>query len=678
MRRPLARARLGAMLGVAAAACWLAALRGPAARGGEPWLLEDRSASMAGRVAPPALRDGVAGARQLRFADGVAGVGAADPPDAASRLGAALAALRPRLRAGDELRIWSDGAATDDLPGVAGFAGVALRWQAPPSLPRIVGVDAPAALPAGGRFEIAVRVAEGDPAAGALEVAALSPARLDGLHGLSQGATAGGAETRVEVELAAPVEQGVTLRLRWREGSRDSFWDLHLAAPGRIRAWAGAPPAWLIASRAFELVAAPAAADLLCLRAAPFDRDAAAAALARGAVVALAGAEASAWAALPAGLQPLQPQGPPAGALTILLDASGSMDGRPYAEAGAVLAEWAAAWPEAAALRVVPFAAEPGVPLDPRRPAELAALRRRVPFGPTGLAEALAVLRPLGAEPEPLLIVSDGRAAAPPAGWGSTARALAVRFDPVLCVPVGEAADLATLGALGELVTSAGPETLAARLRRSLDGLQGRTSGVLGPVPGGLWTVPAELQPLGARPRLRASHGAEALLRGAEGDDAAALRRVGRGLLVGYGADFEDPSWGELLPPLLAEWRQPRLRRQGGWLELDGEGTAWRAGVEGERPFAFDRSGVGIWRAGPFDERRAWVAWPPGGAPIALPPVDAEATAGAAAWRAWLAAHSALPAVPRADPRWLAAALLLATAAWSARGTGRFRSPASE
>ena len=116
------------------------------------------------------------------------------------------------LVAGDQLVVWSDGRATDELPDPAGFAGVEFVWRRPGPRPRFGHVEAPAFLPASGRLQIAVEVVDGDPAVGQLEVAAAAPAELLAMETRSAGAAGGVA--RIELDLAVAGELGGAAGLR--------------------------------------------------------------------------------------------------------------------------------------------------------------------------------------------------------------------------------------------------------------------------------------------------------------------------------------------------------------------------------------------------------------------------------------------------------------------------------
>jgi hypothetical protein len=646
LRLPGGRSRWAGGSALAAALLWASAVFPGAGEGRDFWLL-DRSSSM-GDAEPPA-KSSADPDRVFAFAGGFV-PGTAGPADRdRTRLGEALRQLGPRLRPGDRLHLWSDGAATDALPPAALLAGVEVDWQAVPRTLTWGELSAPPAVPASGRFEIAVEVLGGDAAVGRLEVAAVAPARMLELVTREAADTRRG--VRLVLELALEAADGAALRLRWLQGGERIERSLALASPGRVLAWsrAGLPDL-----DGLSPVTDPAEADLLFLDG--DDPPLRHAALDRGAVVLAEDAR------LPAPDRSLAPWTAPGGGVVLLLDASGSMDGGPYAAAVDAVAAWSAALPASTPFVVRPFAADLGPALDPRQPEELRRLQERLPFGPTALAEALDEAAADGAWDGVLVLVSDGRAEAPAGGWAATAARLDAAFRAVVCVPVGTEADRSALARLGEIGEAGEAASLGHRLARTLDGLDGERSGPVRAAPDSLWALPARLDPPGARPPRRVAHAAEELYRNADGSAAAALRRQGRGLLVGVAGPPDPRAWAPLGIALVEDLGHPRLDRDGGRVLLRGEAAGWRCVQDGE--LGFDRAGSGLWSAGPFDPARPVEVRAPDGGSTVLPGIPlSEASADDGAWRAWLAVQRRLAAPVPARPGLLVGALLAALAA---------------
>ncbi len=653
MRLPGGRSRWAGGSALAAALLWAAAVFPAAGEGRDFWLL-DRSTSMGDALPPPEAA--AAADRVFAFADGLTPGTAGPAQRDQTRLGEALRQLGPRLRPGDRLHLWSDGAVTDVLPPAALLAGVEIDWRTVPRSLTWGELSAPSAVPAGGRFELAVEVLGGDAEVGRLEVAAVAPARM--LELVTREAADTGRGVRLVLELALEAADGATLRLRWQQGGRRIERSLALAAPGRVRAWrrAGLPEL-----AGLTPVEDPAAADLLFLEG--DDPALRHPALARGAVV--LGADAD----LPAALRTLAPWTAPGGGVVLLLDASGSMDGGPYAAAVEAVAAWSGALPASTPFAVRPFAADLGAALDPRLPEELRRLRERLPFGPTALADALEAAAADPAGEGVLVLVSDGRAEAPAGGWAPLAARLAVAFRSVLCVPVGADADRDALARLGELGEAGEAADLGRRLARALDGLDGERSGPVRAAPGSLWALPETLTPRGTRPPRRLAPGAEELHRNADGSTAAALRRVERGLLVGVAGEPDPQDWAALGLALVEGLSRPRLDRDGDRILLRGEAAGWRCVQDGE--LGFDRAGIGLASAGPFDPARPVEVRAPDGRAIRLPGIaPSEASADDRAWRAWSAVQSHLSAPVEARTGLLVGALLAAVAAVGLRRPG--------
>ncbi len=674
--------RSSRFLAVLSVCCWLLALGATFGVGGSrTWLLVDRSASMGDAVQPADLASGVAASRAYAFAEGLGPESASSQALGSrerSRLGAALDLLRKRLRPGDELRIYTDGRATDRLPEAWEWAGIRIRAVAPPPRPRLSPRDPPLCWPSAGSLVLDLRLENARLEDGELEVGAWGGAgSLDARLGPWHGTGASTFTARLEVrDPAPPRPSGLALRWRGKEGE-SSFRlplgpPLHPCADSSREAWrkrlraAGfpAPPSGAEARIRVEPVAEVDPVELGVL-------------LDRGELVLLVGSRAGDWADLPPAWQPFRPAPPPGRRLLLLLDHSGSMAGAPLREARAAVRRWADWWPTDFGFRVLPFAAETEAPWDPRTATGRAALAALQAFGPTALAAALDEVSRLVDSRTVLVILGDGRAEAPPQGWSALGEGLRARAGAVYVVPVGEDPRREVLRSLGRIPAP------GEGLRRQLDlafqgGREALRSAPLHARPGALWTLPLRFE-AGTRPPLRSAPGAEVLLEDADGLTGAALLRRGSGLLVGLAASDSAP-WEELLAPLAAEMGRPRLRRVGEWVELRAPGRGWRVEIPGEggsRPFEADPAGDS--RAGPFAPTVPLIVRGPRGSRVELPPRPMrEGEAPADPWQSWLEAQRAFPRHRPLSPGWLLAALSLSVGVAAATALERKnRNPAT-
>lgn len=660
---------------------WAAALL-PLPRRGRTFWLVDASASAGGPAAAVgALRElAAADERSFLFASGVAAAGAPArtwPPPQESRLGEALLAVRERLRPGDRLLVWTDGRATDPLPPVGDFTGVAVAWRPAPRQPRIASVDAPASWPPAAALQLRVELADADLAAGRLEVEARPLGSLES----AEVQPFGPGTLAVKLRAPAPPRGPVDLRLAWIQDGRTDRRTVHLAPPGKVPCWspeAGLRETLLREPRVEALPEYHPGAAVLAGAWEPTLEELADW-LRQGSPVILASPHAADWLRLPPPVRPFAPA-PLEGELVVVLDCSGSMaepgpEGTAFEEARSLLREWATWWPREAVLRVFPFAATAGPALDPRDPDGAARLAATRPHGPTALAEALEELLPTLGPDGSVVLLTDGRARLPeaaPEGWEGLGRSLADQGRRVLCVPAGAGADKSVLAALGEVVEEPARATLRSRLLEALSAPLQVGAGLARAEPGSLWTLPAAFPALGERDRFQAAPGAEWLLRDDSGAAAAALRRWERGILVGV-AGQPEAHWIQDFAPLVEEfWGAPRLERRGNRVILRGDGEGWRAGPAGAAAPArpFDPLGSGLWEAGPFPPGAALQVHSPGGHRFDLPAAAADELAVTDGhWRQWLAAGTGKGA-PAARPTFLAAALVSAVTALGLRRRG--------
>ncbi|TAH38551.1 MAG: VWA domain-containing protein [Planctomycetota bacterium] len=693
------------LLTVLALTAWGGALL-PLPSGGRSFLLVDASDSVGGAAAAAALLEIERGpGPQRRYVFGVrpdAGTGApleATPlalGAAGSPLGAALRGLRPRLRRGDTLAVWSDGRATDELPAAGIWAGVQVLWRQPPPRPRIAAVDAPPAWPAAGQLEIEVRLADADSASGSLEVetrpASVATGALEWL---------GADALRLVLSALQPPETAVELRLTWVQGTRRDRHTRVIAGAGRTAFWSPDPGVRAALAQRPELDAVADYSSGVAVLAAVRDVPGAAAAstvtavagwLEQGSAVVLCSPRAADWLELRqrTGFTPFVPAPAPGAECVLVLDRSGSMAETPHGartpweQACAAVADWSRWWPADAGLRVFPFAEEAGPAFDPRTPDGARRLREELqPAGPTRLAAALERLLPALGEDAAVVILSDGRVeeAEPDADWRGLGRRLASGGRAVRCVPVGPQADARVLAQLGTVVDAAGTLDLRERLLQALSAPLRTGAGASHPEPGALWTLPAAPPALAERDRFAAAAGAETLLRDDSGAVAAAALRARRGVLVGIAAE-PGAEWAGAFAPLVQEQAaQPRLERAGGRVRLRGRGAGWMVQVDGadgpllQRPL--DPVGPDLWEVQgvpaelPVLVQGAGRAWS-----LPAEPPD-EHTAPDQAWRDWLEAQRRAPPPRRPVAPLLGLGLICAVAALGCERRGRHMSQAA-
>ena len=661
------------LLGIAAALLWGGSLW-PGRTSGDAWLLADRSASMGDAPVPAEWLERVPESRRFQFATELRPWDGSVGGRNGSRLGAALTELAGRLAEGDELLVFSDGRATDDLPPLAPWRGRDLRWLVPPPRPRIVGADCPASWPGSGATRITVHLADADLETGTLEVRARPVAlaaadwRPDGPDRLA-----------VTLRTAAAPAEGLELLLTWRQEGTLSSLRRWIAAPGRIAAAVGGGSDAVLEDGVrnrpmLDLRLLPAEAAVVVERAQSVDLAALQRWLDEGKLVLLLGERFDGWLRLPSTLRPFDARPPAEAALHLLLDRSGSMASGALDEARKAIADWAEAWPATARFVVHPFAAQLEAPLRPDREEGRHRLAELRPFGPTELAAAVEELLPRLAASDRVVILSDGRAPAPAAGWPAQGAALLAACSAVITVPVGGGADAEVLASLGELARDGTGEDLAQRLRRGLADADDSADGPAIPAAGTLWTLPARLA-WPRRSRMDARPGAERLLVDGEGNVAAAALRVGSGVLLGAAVPAEG-DWPPLLEAVAADWTALRVRRAGDFLVWEGNDPGGaRAGelpASGARRLQpFDPWSGQEWRAGPFDPATDWQLELSGGASLRLPaPPRDEGSSSAEPWRRWLAARAAVPPTRRFASVWLLAALLAALTAAGLRHRG--------
>jgi len=660
--------RLARVLFLLAVLAWAAALTPGLPAPGRRFLLLDRSPSAAGaarrRAQELGARPGFDPGRAFELRDRLRPWGSRASVGEATPLGAALEALRPRLRRGDVLEVHTDGRATDPLPPAAAWAGIQVLWEPLDSGPRILALEAPASWPRSGRLLLGVRLAGPDWERGRLDL------QVQGLEAPAAEIRPLGAE-RAEILLgaAAAPEGPVRLRLAWVENGTERDRVLRwLGPPGAavaalgpgVRAEEVLPPGWVRAEEAgtapVQLYRAPG--PLAGARPVP-----------AGAVRLLASGRLEDWLAWPGeGPPPFEAAPPPGAGLEILLDRSGSMGEeeaggrRPWDEALEAVTALARVWPEEAGFRVRPFGAVLGAALDPRRPEEAVRLREEPPFGPTRLEEVLEPwLAGLGPG-ETGVLVSDGEV--PPAAREGVLGRLRAARAPLFLVPVGRPGALDWLREAGEVLGEAGlRERLLAAAARGLETGPER----LLPEEEALWPLPETGLATGARDRMRLRPGWEPLLRDASGEVVAGLRRLAGGGLLAVAAVEPGPALLELAAALADEASAPRLRRAGGRVLLEGGGPGWQvreAGVEEAgawRPL--DPLGADLRGAGPFPPGAALELRSPAGLVWTLPAETGEAAASAEPFRRFVEAVQAAEPPRRPVPFLLSLGMVLAVAA---------------
>ena len=514
-----ARTLLAALALLAWAAAWLL----PSGPGpGRTWWLLDASASMAGAVPPE--ESAVDPSRIRWFARGLARSAAAEQGREASALGAALTALRPELRAGDSLHVFTDGRNTDALPPRALFSDCMIVHHAPAPGPRIVELGAPPVWPKNGQLALEIRVLDAQ-----FERAEIVVEADTGGVEILRAIPGGSRSVRLEVRARDPLRPPSVLRVRWREGARESARAVAVAATHNTPVRVVDPAQW-----------SPSETDFV--RA--------------GGSLLLASTELAAWMSLPAECRPFQPQAaiPP---LTVLLDRSGSMDQGGLNEARALLAGWAHDFAAGPGFRVQPFAAELEAPLDLRQAPDFARLEALLPYGPTRLTEALSDACASLSDDAILILISDGRAAVPPEGWASwTHRVIGNRR--VFCVPAGADFDATVLAAIGETLTQG---DFGSRLGQAFSRLPAPARADAFALPGASLPLPSRLALPEPRAPLLAAAGAETLMQDAAGQAVLTLRRVGAGAILGLAA----PAEAGLPQALAATWEACQIMPSGWW-----------------------------------------------------------------------------------------------------------------
>jgi len=620
-----ARALCGALALLLWGAAWLLPERLAA---GRDWWLLDASASMAGAAPPPAA---AADPERTRwFARGLARSAAAEEGREESALGAALLSLRPELRAGDRLHVWTDGRSSDALPPRALFSDCQIVAHAPPPGPRLTELRAPPAWPADGRIALAARVLDAQFAAAEIAVES-APGAVE----LLRAEPVAGGWVRLEIRALDAAAPPGWLRLRWREGGRSTARAVAIAPPPAA-AWPVADPArW--SERESQQVRA-------------------------GATLLLAHAELGAWLAVPEEFRPFA-AGELESPVLILLDRSGSMDAGAWDEARALLTGWAREFGAGAGLRVQTFAENLEAPLDLRKAEDRARLAALLPFGRTRLAAALEEACAGLPADATLILISDGRADAPAEGWEAWSRRV-IGARSLLCVAVGADPDRATLAHLGARFSEG---AFRERLQQAFERLREPRGGPAFAQPGASLPLPDRWDAPAPRAALAAAPGAELLLADAAGGAVLSLRRAGAGAVLGLAAPA-NAGWPAELRAAAAASRVPASGWFDGRLLVSGGPPPPRV-AQGGRPLdllLLDSGPPARWEARGADPRLpARVADAAAASAWILPPsADLEWTADDSPWRSWAAegAESRNRGGPR--PTLLVAALVAASLAF--------------
>ncbi|MHC4824894.1 MAG: vWA domain-containing protein, partial [Planctomycetota bacterium] len=537
--------KLPRLLALAALLFWAAAIWPTDIRQGKSWVLLDRSPSMGQE---PELQEWLeeAGLELSAWREAVAKrrvVSFPHPKGSSSPdLSVALQELRPQLKAGDSLIIRSDGRALSPMPDPSDWAGIGITQVVPRVQPRILSVAAPGTWPASQDCWLRIHFADADLAAGDLSVLDAS-GQVDALELRNLSAS----RLALKLHAAAPPTAPLDLRLRWQEPAGQTTASLRIAPTGSLQENIWSPDTHPEDIRS---------------------------ALRRGQVVLLASAGYLPWTVLPKDLALFRdPDSAPELPLWILLDVSGSMEGKPLTESLEALRSLAGNW-DRGPLRVVPFQADLLETVELHDVTSLEALSQINAFGPTDLAGALEALAPSLVGPNALLILSDGAASRPDLDWGQLLQQRLPQTE-VFCLPVGPDAEWDFLRGLGTVLRKG---ALADRIGSALNLLQGTEMAPAFPTPYASLPLPERWEPQARHPHWQAAEGVEVLLQEASGAVSLVARRVGPGLLLGL-ADRSSPKVSGLLTPISASFQAPG---RDGWM-----GERFLVRTEGEEPKCF-------------------------------------------------------------------------------------------
>ncbi|MFK5955858.1 MAG: VWA domain-containing protein [Planctomycetota bacterium] len=511
------------LLFVAALILWIGSIWPGHLRSGDTWILLDRSPSMG--LEPDLetwLEQSGLNLDEWKLAVRKQRVLSFPNPHgiATTDLAEALRQMREKLSPPDRLIVRTDGRALSAFSDPESWAGIEVLWVPPLAQPQFHQILAPSTWPAQGDVWIRVRMQNADLASGKLDFLDASH-QITALEILNQG----DAWFALHLSCAQTPTQTLRLQLRWTEAGGQATTSLRILAQGREE---------------LNLIPSNTAVDVIRRR------------LAQGEVLVVASADFLSWKNLPADLKLFESKPETeTKPLWVLLDVSGSMEGRGLEEARAALAQLRSSW-NVGPIYVVPFqqslldtislsTAEAATQLD-----QLSA------FGPTHLAEALQSLAPKLQGSHALLILSDGAAGTPDLNWESFLQQTLPEVR-VFCLPTGPDAEWDFLAGLGEVLLQG---EIQDRLNQVLGELQNGGLAPVLPLHPSSFPLPDSWQPEVEHPAWAFASGAEGLMQDSMEQAYLAVRRVGAGLLIGL-ADTYSPRHQQLLGPIQAQFHSP-------------------------------------------------------------------------------------------------------------------------
>ena len=598
-------------VGLVAALLWLAALWTPPEHG-RNLVLIDLSASCidAKWEIPESFDQGFFFAGELSRQP--AGVG----DRRQTRLGEALIALRPFLRSGDCLHLFSDGMATSTLPPVAQFADLLFEWHSP-SVASLIYVDGPDEFPSSGLINLLLRF-DRPPGTGQLEITCADGCQplLSQLEGIDNNSLLlrvdfvtthesaaleviwrGQSITRKNVIIPAAVEYLVYSNQELPAGNWQMsdleiadlavLVDDHQHSPEELLAAVGAKPVLWVSDRpSFWAQVPPTAATFSGLTRNRVD--------------------------------------------LILLDHSGSMDVDAWESAIAQLEQLATGENK---LQVWTFAAGLEGPFNPANAVHFAALKAFPLHGPTHLYEAVEFANATAGGGRLIILSDGGDPRADQLDWHALGVQLESAFAQVICVPLGPTPKLELLAEFGEI--TANPEML---LLAAADLQSERMLDQLRPSHSAWFDLPESMNlDQGAVP-LALLEGAVPLMVDASG--AAALAMCSRRGVYDFALNSTDPqALARVLNAILVEIGSPNFLQSGAWVWSDANARQWRVIQDlggSSKVLAFEAYDADIWRAGPLttDVNASLLA--PSGSLIPLPHTMGEFNAGISNWERWL------------------------------------------
>ncbi len=548
-------------------------------------------------------------------------------------LAQAMQELRPRLQAGDQLLVYTDGKSLGKLPDPSSWQSLEVWWQQPPPKPWFAAVEAPAFWPQGLDCLVHLQIRDCQPERGQLlveeESGSLAQVEVQDLGG--------GAFDLLLHANTAP-QKPLWIRLQWQEDGGQCSTSLLLLPNSKS-------PTLLLSPQEFGVEEQ--------------------AGLRHGQVICLASNKVLPWLQLPKSLQLFQFSPPPADAFWVLLDGSGSMEGEAWQQALGIL-QTLLQQEGTRPLRVFPFQSQLLPSIHLQSVEDLSLLSNLLPYGPTRLEEALLDLAPLWQGTQPMLILSDGAAEDSEVDWQGL---LTQKFPnvPVFCLPTGPAPHVDFLKGLGTVLPVG---ELRQQLEELFSQLQPSSSRLCFPRASASFPLPTRWRSSVDFPAWQAAPGAELLLEGVDGRAFAVAKHVGAGLLLGVG-DLPNPDLQKLLQPIANSFHQPMRE---GWVNghflLHQEGEPPQCFQNGQTldVVLFEVGPPVIWEVLGVDPTEVLLVEKQGGASWSFTPnTAAEWGKSAKKWKKWLEIQRNLMKKEDLHPRLLWVGLFLLTTAFVVR-----------